>query len=97
MSLHFANPADEPRDCFLCDGSGESGRSGNRIIGCSPCKSTGRLGNPDAKPDISVFFSARNNGWCWRRTRDDQGIFAHGPFDTEAKALAAARKAMGQS
>ncbi len=106
MSLHCSNEADEWRECDFCFGDGQDrfyseGMSGER---CSLCTGTGRIPNPDARPDIEVRRSMwgaggtdvngehvpPERGWGWRRI--DGPLYLNGPYLTFDTALAAARK-----
>lgn len=88
MSLHYSNPDDKLRDCPRCDD--------NSWWFCNYCCGEGRLGDPDAQPDIEVeqFVYVDGEFWVWRPLRNYMSPYIHwcDRSDTEAEALRAARK-----
>ena len=105
MSLHYIDPNDTPRDCPRCKGVGQwiainlqNGEPVDDDVGCSKCNGTGQLGNPDA-PRFETTCR-RSGRWYWRAVGDSWPI-VWSPNDpparlTEAEAIEAARKALGQ-
>ena len=111
MSHHYINPSDEYRDCESCDGSGyatgctETDRLRGDLWACLLCDGTGKLGDPDAKPEIEVweyFMEGKSIGYFWNEHGTDEmcgkpnGINSMSAFVSEAEALEAARKALTQ-
>lgn len=64
----------------------------HKTRGCraNGCNGTGRLGREGAEPDVEVALLA--GVWKWTRRLDPHDSW-HGPYPTEADALADARKA----
>lgn len=99
MSLHFRIEDDEPRDC---DCQFYEGYKGIADPDCKNCKGAGRLGREGHEPEIEVVYSfstdsSYNDGWYWTE-RKLNGSWNHtpqGPHETEPKAVAAAREALG--
>ena len=89
MTRHYLDPTREPRECKSCVGVGERSYIGKRKNGvhdgpaevfrakCHTCHGTGRLGDENAQPDVSVQNRVYDNprGWYYRvRIPDDGGI-----------------------
>ena len=93
MSLYFLDPEREPRECPGCPDCD----SGFQYEGTSTfvaCDGTGRLGDPDAKPDVEVRLEAviGSRRWFYFVLGSDVAGWV-GPYPTESAALAAAREA----
>ena len=97
MSHHYLHPEDEPRRCDGgCDSEGYLYTP--ERTWCAKCRGTGKLGNPDAKPEIELdcrnsMSSDQTEVWYWVLI---DVWDHHGPFDTEAEALESARKSLTQ-
>lgn len=91
MSLHHLDPEQEERACPDCTSGILCGEQPPRV--CKPCHGTGRLGNPDARPDVEVY-ELPSGRWVARSLTDvsmDLGkLLGSGP--TQAAALTAARR-----
>ena len=102
MPLHYIDPNDEPREC---PGVGRYDCvEGSVLFGdetCPNCHGTGRLGNPQAEPEIRTRefrtgdpMNRHLNGWYWAPPGDKYAAYEHGPYPTEAACLQAAREAL---
>lgn len=101
MGLHYLNPDDEPRECpARCEQGWHRNDADTCSYACESCYGTGLLGDPEAKPDVDVFYGKIREvdapGWLY-----DTGVGflsnPQGPFPTEAAALTAAREANNDS
>lgn len=103
MRLHYSDPSKQRRECVRCRGEGVetvSPPTRTRLAirdTCPHCHGSGRLGDPDAKPDVEVergrdgrYAAYRDAGSSINRRHRLIGV-----YHTEAAALAAARTAIG--
>lgn len=97
MPLYYLDESREPRDCPECVGSGVSVSASNSQAGtihCPTCHGRGRIGDLDSEPDVEVARPYMPyTKWYHRVPFRPQW---HGPYPTEAEALAAAREAAGK-
>jgi hypothetical protein len=75
--------------------------NGGHYAECGACEGTGRLGDPEARPDIEVgqggplgFSRVYADRWHWRGLGAVATHWSAMGYPTEADAVAAARKAL---
>ena len=114
MPLYYSDPSREPRECPACERCDEcSGErwphdrhdahcsladGPQHARACSECNGTGRLGDPEARPDIDIrrsLYRGEERFWFKVEPRIRSGaLMDSGPYPTESAALTAARAAL---
>ena len=105
MALYFSDESKRERECDYCGGRGEWSISTDGIEICRNCHGTGKLGDPRARPDLSVnrysdswhASQFKGKGWYYNCIGLDRIMGPReGPYPTEQAALAAAREAVSE-
>lgn len=109
--LHYLDESKRPRECDNCMGRGAHPDGGFEgfSVRCRDCHGTGRLGDPDARPDVETWralvvtsqFPGRwfatiadpRSGSFYSAGAKQVSLIPGVGFATEAAALDAARKA----
>lgn len=91
MSFHYLDESHRYRDCHCIS---ELRMSHLSVRGpCHTCNDTGKLGDPDCKPELYVSLQNVHGIRSWI-LYGDEGIVATGESNTQDEAIAAARYAL---